>query len=644
MNVIKQFDTETLIDERYKIDTLLGSGRSGSVYCARDMHLERLVGLKFLNLNAAADDDASVAIRRFELEAKALHLLDHPNIVKVFRYGVFKGQTPYLALEFIEGQSLRQELDTKGKINGSDLLAIAKCVCSAMDYAHQQNIIHRDLKPENIILLRKAKQTETDKENSPEVYAKVVDFGLCKLTDDQVDSTNLTRHGFLTGTPAYMSPEQCMGKLSDKRADIYAFGCVLFEMLKGKPPFEADSAPELMYKQINEAAPIFDMSTKTSSKLAPTEKSQLKFLRIIQRCLQKNPDARYQSFAELSSELGEIKGEDLEAHHAHSREKHNASSLKKAATIFCCVTVVAVAASMYLGATVFKDELNFRAACLTQEFLAPEASIDTLSKELQKLLKSGQAEQAKRLVQASTQNSRFSTWDSKSQLALLENYFNIYRNSGEEKQAIDFSIEILTRALRELPVVDPAKTPSPPPQELVQLINRHCAYIKKAPMDRSTLKRISKELEEIVSIFHKRAPSYLFEPALLRAELAERLIRPNSWNDKMRVLRYYEYLLDVVAGAPELAPHTVSISQHVFKLGDGRTYEFFQDNAQLLKEVLMTRIALFRYYCKQQDRVNADLQMKKIEEQVQFILLSHRIEDQIEQAKADYSAAFLQSK
>lgn len=644
MNVIN-LDTETLIDERYQIDTLLGSGRSGAVYCARDMHLERLVGLKFLTLNAA-DDDASIAIKRFELEAKALHLLDHPNIVKVFRYGVFKGETPYLALEFIEGQSLRQELDTKGKINGNDLLAIAKCICSAMDYAHQQNIIHRDLKPENIILLRKSKQCSTDKEeNTLEVLAKVVDFGLCKLTDELTDSTNLTRHGFLTGTPAYMSPEQCMGKLADKRSDIYAFGCVLFEMLKGKPPFEAASAPELMYKQINEAAPVFGSLTKSkSARLSAAEKSQQKILRVIERCLQKNPDARYQSFAELSNELNEIKGDDLEAHNCRSKGKHNASSVKKAVTIFCCVTAVAGAVSVYLGATVFKDELNLRAACLTQDLLAPEKSIESLSAEMQNLIRSGKSAQAKRLVQASTQNAKFSSWNSRSQLALLESYFNTYRASGDEKQAMEFSIEILSRALRELPVVDPAKTPDPPPRELSQLVDEHCAYLRKAPMDRNTLKRISRELEEIVSTFHKRAPAYLFEPALLRAELAERLIRPNSWNDKMRVLRYYEYVLDVVAGAPQLAPHTVSLAQHVFKLGDGRTYDFFQDNAQLLKEVLLTRIALFRYYCKQHDKVNADLQMKKIEEQVQFILLSHRIEDQIEQAKADYAAAFSLAK
>lgn len=641
MNVINQFDTETLIDERYKIDTLLGSGRSGSVYCARDMHLERMVGLKFLNVSAT-DDDASAAIKRFEREAKALHLLDHPNIVKVFRYGVLNGATPYLALEFIEGNSLREELNEKRKLSGSEIISIAKCICSAMDYAHSQNIIHRDLKPENIILLRKTKTNSAGgahEESESQIYAKVVDFGLCKLSDSETDSTNLTRGGFLTGTPAYMAPEQCMGKVADKRVDIYAFACILFEMLSGKTPFTACTAAELLYKHINEKPLI--IPKETSSKESQRAHSQM--LRIIDRCLHKDPDLRYQSFSELAEDLNKITVAELETNPEIRNKPPLPNPLKKSATIFIAITALAIGASATLGAVFFKDEIEIRVAALKQDLLPENQSVSQLAQDLTSLLKVGKKEQATRLVTASTQSARFSSWSPRSQLALLERYFETYRLYGTEKESINLSIEILIRALRQLPTGEIAVTTTPP-QSLVNLINKHCEFIRKSKLDKDSLKRVSKGLEEIVSAFPKKAPKHVFAPANLRCELAERLIRPNSWNDKMRVIRYYDYLMDVIAGSPELAPFTVDAVQHIFKLGDVKNYEYFQDHAQLFKEVFLARISLFKYYCKIKDKKNADLELAKIQREQQVILLSHRIEEQIKLANAEYESAFRSHK
>jgi serine/threonine protein kinase len=639
MNVINNFDSETLIDERYKIDTLLGSGRSGAVYCARDMHLERLVGLKFLNLDAT--DDASVAIKRFEMEAKALHLLDHPNIVKVFRYGVFKGATPYLALEFIEGHSLRQELNERGKLHGKDIVEIAKCVCSAMEYAHKQNIIHRDLKPENIVLLRKSRKensgAESDEANDSQIYAKVVDFGLCKLSDGKTDSTNLTRNGFLTGTPAYMAPEQCMGKAADQRADIYAFCCVLFEMLTGKPPFEAATAAELLYKQINEQPPVFAKETPRRNSLESNAERIL--LSIIERGLQKDPNLRFQSFEEVKQKLNKVDCSELDKHRSNRSNKLPPSTFKKTAAIFTSVTVLAIGASTLLCATLFKDELNLRVVSLKQDVLSEEQSIKSLPTEVEKLLQSGNSDLALRIVKASTQSSKFSTWNPKSQIALLQRYFTIYRNSGNEKQALAISIEILSRALRQLPTGDTYMTEQPAP-ELIKLINEHCAYIKNTDLDHDTLKRVSKGLEELVSVFPKRAPEYVFAPALLRCELADKLIRPNSWNDKMRVIRYYDYLIDVIAGSKKLAPHTIGAANRIIQLGEEPNNDNFQDRAQLLREVFLTRIVLLNYYCTIKDRKNADKALRKVEEQEQYITLSHRIADEIYKSKEAYSKAF----
>ena len=226
----------TVLHERYRIVERIGDGAMGAVYRGERVKLGRSVAIKFLLEEYAATPDG---LRRFEVEARAMSRLAHPNCVAVTDFGVDDG-TPYLVMEFAPGRSLRQILRDEQRLAPARAIAIVRQVLAGLVHAHGQGIVHRDIKPENILLASVEGHGE---------HVRILDFGLAKLRDDAVFTS-----GMALGTPGYMSPEQTLGRPVDARADVYATGILLHELIAGLKPFLSDD-PHAVMRMHRDATP-----------------------------------------------------------------------------------------------------------------------------------------------------------------------------------------------------------------------------------------------------------------------------------------------------------------------------------------------------------------------------------------------------
>ena len=268
---------------QYTILACIGAGGMGEVYRARDNRLNRDVAIKVLPSFFSDDPDR---LRRFEQEARAAAALNHPNILAVFQMGTYE-DAPYLVSELLEGSTLREQL----KRGPMPLRRVVDCgvqIAHGLAAAHEKGIVHRDLKPENLFVTKDGR-------------VKILDFGLAKLTQRAwaTDSnaptvSDVTEPGAVMGTVGYMSPEQVSGKAVDHRADMFAFGAILYEMLTGKRAFQKPTSAETMSAILNQDPPAV-------SQLAPTAPAALQ--RAVQRCLEKNPEQRFQSASDLAFAL-----------------------------------------------------------------------------------------------------------------------------------------------------------------------------------------------------------------------------------------------------------------------------------------------------------------------------------------------------
>jgi serine/threonine protein kinase len=270
-----------------RVTSLIGKGGMGEVFRARDTRLNREVAMKVLPKDFASDADR---LKRFEQEAKTLAALNHPNILTIHDAGVHEG-APYLVSELLEGQTLREEMNA-GALPGRKATEYALQIARGLAAAHGRGIIHRDLKPENIFVTKDGR-------------VKILDFGLAKLKEEQkaesrqrkssVDAdaptvAEETEPGRVMGTPSYMSPEQVRGQPADHRTDIFAFGCVLYEMLSGTKAFRRDTPVESMNAVLKEEPP--DLSATNPSAPPALEA-------VLRRCLEKQPEHRFQSAQDL---------------------------------------------------------------------------------------------------------------------------------------------------------------------------------------------------------------------------------------------------------------------------------------------------------------------------------------------------------
>ena len=275
-----------IINERYKIIEELGRGGMGVVYRVQQIALGREMALKTLDGTDIADE----TWLRFQQEAKATSMLDHPNLISVHDYGIIDGKHPFFVMDLVEGSTLSQIIKKEGPLTVEKAIPIFIQVCFGLAYAHELGIVHRDLKPSNIMVLK------TDAANSG-VGVKIVDFRIAKLkTPEGTEAQGLTKTGEVFGSPLYMSPEQCLGNRIDHRSDIYAIGCVLFEALTGLPPFMGSTALSTMMMHQAEKPP--SLKEATLGKEFPAELQE-----IVYRLLEKEPNARYQSLGALAHDL-----------------------------------------------------------------------------------------------------------------------------------------------------------------------------------------------------------------------------------------------------------------------------------------------------------------------------------------------------
>lgn len=266
-----------------QIIELIGKGGMSVVYKARQLLIDRVVALKILS-SAAIGGDAG--IKRFQNEARLTSLLDHPNIIKTLSFGISTDSRPYLILEYLQGRTLADELDGSKQLTLQRFRDVFIPALNALAHAHESAVIHRDIKPSNIFLSQDANGIEV---------VKVLDFGIAKDTDSTSNAA-LTRTGVILGSPAYMSPEQCQGKMVDQRSDIYALACVMYESLTGKPLFAADSPMELMRQHCLKPPPTVAQLTKQIN-------IDERLARIVLAALAKDPAARPQSATEFASAL-----------------------------------------------------------------------------------------------------------------------------------------------------------------------------------------------------------------------------------------------------------------------------------------------------------------------------------------------------
>ena len=266
----------------YEVKSLVGSGGMGEVYRAHDSRLGRDVAIKVLPSFLSSDSER---LRRFEQEARAAAASNHPNILAVFQMGTYEG-TPYLVSELLEGETLREQIK-RGRLSVHKAIDYAVQIARGLAAAHEKGIVHRDLKPENLFVTKDGR-------------VKILDFGLAKLTQQSSSEHSAltlaegTEAGVVMGTVGYMSPEQVRGQAADNRADIFAFGAILYEMLAGKRAFQKPTSPETMTAILNEDPPGI---SQVAANIPPA------LQRMVHRCLEKNPEQRFQSASDLAFDL-----------------------------------------------------------------------------------------------------------------------------------------------------------------------------------------------------------------------------------------------------------------------------------------------------------------------------------------------------
>ncbi|HEX6765552.1 MAG TPA: serine/threonine-protein kinase, partial [Polyangiaceae bacterium] len=272
----------TVLAGRYRVTKALGAGGMGVVYRAEHVHMKKAVAVKILHKHMTA---MSEVVARFEREAVAAGRIEHPNVAGATDFGRLDDGSFYLALEYIEGKSLSSLLDAGRGLPVVRALAITRQIADGLAAAHAVGIIHRDLKPENVMLVERDGTSD---------WVKVLDFGIAKVPVEETEGQKLTQIGTIFGTPQYMSPEQGQGHAVDARADLYALGVMLYEMLSGKLPFFADDLVVLITRHITEAPPPL------SDAIHPEVR------KLVSELLEKNPEDRIQSASELVDRIDRL--------------------------------------------------------------------------------------------------------------------------------------------------------------------------------------------------------------------------------------------------------------------------------------------------------------------------------------------------
>lgn len=281
----------TVLDGRYRLDESIGHGGMGDVYLARHLLMDQKVAVKLLRASLVDD---TTAIKRFAREARSTFRFDHPHCIRVTDFGATPDGLLYMVMEYLSGRTVADELASDGPYSPARVLHIARQVCEALDHAHEIGFLHRDIKPENVMLLSRGGDPD---------FVKVLDFGLAKLVTEPTGGitamslTPLTRKGMVFGTPEYMSPEQAIGQPLSPATDIYALGVVMYEMLSGQVPFQAQSFMGVLTKHVQEPP-------TPPGQLRPTLGIPPQLDEMVMDCLAKEPGERPATARALAARLG----------------------------------------------------------------------------------------------------------------------------------------------------------------------------------------------------------------------------------------------------------------------------------------------------------------------------------------------------
>jgi DNA-binding NarL/FixJ family response regulator/tRNA A-37 threonylcarbamoyl transferase component Bud32 len=280
---------ETFAD-RYEIVSLLGAGGMSVVYQAKHKLMKRTVAIKIIDPLLLSDLGNA---KRFRHEAEIASMLNHPNLITVFDFGLSEDGEAFIVMDYISGRNLDELIATGGPIAVDRALKIFIQACDALQYAHSKGILHRDLKPSNFMLVAEGKDE----------VLKIIDFGIAKLmAEHTAAAVGLTAHGEVLGSLAYMSPEQCKGEPLDERSDIYSLGCLMYEAVSGQQPIEGVATIDTMFKQIEENPIPLTQS-------APKAHIPASLDRVIMKTLMKKREDRQQSMAELKQDLQAVLAE-----------------------------------------------------------------------------------------------------------------------------------------------------------------------------------------------------------------------------------------------------------------------------------------------------------------------------------------------
>lgn len=544
-NVKGDSQTVSVVDsapdiENLEILALLGRGGMSCVYKGRQKLQDRVVAVKVLSVAVVSSESS---IKRFQNEARLTANLTHPNIVKTISSGLSKDGQPYLIMEFLDGISLAEDFKRNGRFSIQKFKDIFLPLLSALVEAHKLGLIHRDIKPANIMLCESDAGGQT---------VKLVDFGIAKAFtegDDRVQ--NLTASGMLVGSPVYMSPEQCEGKALDARSDLYSLSCVMYESLCGEPPFDGNSALEVMHNHCNSPAPsVSELSRKIDIRRELAE--------LVLWGLAKEPGARPQSAAEFCTKLSSVlELVTLDRTPRLKVEETTSNNSARIRLVVACLFCVLLA----MGAFVLIKH---------NESVIPTDSksvIAQFERELQ--LKNLVAAQG--LVERTLRSTNFQVLPPEEQERILYAFYELYKKAGMKDEVVDIAVIILDSILDRIGRLVQASTAHGENPRIgvadVEFLDPVCEYLYEQSLSQKQWEKLRRLFDSKLTYALVVTDDRLASTAFLRYKVDESYRKSES-SRAAQIAKNDLYTLRLAVQTPKYRKFAKTIYTKLIRFGD----------------------------------------------------------------------------